>query len=176
MLSFVARTRPKLVPENETEKKPRKFLTREMRALLLVLGSLATASGNFAFPDFTSLDGLSVQGVAKRTQSRLRLTPAVPNLVASVWHDVKQSVVGGFRTDFSMRVVPDEGQETPGPCKWVDHLPKSCARRGGDGLAFVIQNFDAKALGMGGGGLGYAGIPNAVAIGTWRVSQIQAPC
>jgi hypothetical protein len=123
------------------------------------------------------LDGLSLQGVANRTQSWLRLTPAVPNLVASAWHQTKQSVVGGFRTDFSMRVVPDEGQLVPGPCKWVDHTPRSCARRGGDGLAFVIQNFDAKSLGDGGGGLGFGGIPNAVAIelDTWYDAELRDP-
>ena len=130
-----------------------------LRAVVL-LASLAAAGGNFAFPDFKTLDGLSLQGVANRTQSWLRLTPAVPNLVASAWHQTKQSVVGGFRTDaFSMRVVPDEGQLVPGPCKWVDHTPRSCARRGGDGLAFVIQNFDAKSLGDGGGGIGFGAYP-----------------
>ena len=147
-----------------------------LRAVVL-LASLAAARGNFAFPDFKTLDGLSLQGVANRTQSWLRLTPAVPNLVASAWHQTKQSVVGGFRTDFSMRVVPDEGQLVPGPCKWVDHTPRSCARRGGDGLAFVVQNFDAKSLGDGGGGLGFGGIPNAVAVelDTWYDAELRDP-
>ena len=54
------------------------------------------------------------QGVANRTQSRLRLTPSVPNLVGSAWHKVKQSVVGGFRTDFTFRIILDEDQAVPG--------------------------------------------------------------
>ena len=94
----------------------------------------------------------------------------MPNLVGSAWHTNKQAVVGGFRSDFTFRMLPDDDQAVPGPCKWVDHTPASCARRGGDGLAFVIQNYGPQSLGAGGGGLGYGGIPNAVA-GRGRSTQ-----
>jgi hypothetical protein len=32
----------------------------------------------------------------------------------------------------------------------VDHTPGTCARRGGDGLAFVLQNYGGQSLGAGG--------------------------
>ena len=115
--------------------------------------------------------------MTNRTQSWLRLTPSVPNVVGSAWHTTKQSVIGGFRTDFTLRIILDEDQAVPGPCKWVDHTPGSCARRGGDGLAFVVQNYGAQSLGGGGGGLGYGGIPNAVAVefDTWFDAALRDP-
>ena len=143
--------------------------------LLACLARLAGA--NFAFADFRSIEGLSLQGVANRTQTWLRLTPSVPNLVGSAWHATKQAVQGGFRADFSFRIVLDPDQALPGPCKWVDHTPETCARRGGDGFAFVVQTFAAQSLGQGGGGLGYGGIPNAVAVefDTWFDSNLRDP-
>lgn len=77
----------------------------------------------------------------------------------------------------SFRIILDEDQALPGPCKWVDHTPGSCARRGGDGFAFVVQNFGEQTLGQGGGGLGYGGIPNAVAVefDTWFDSNLRDP-
>lgn len=193
--------------------------TAALARAVVLLGCLAvSADGNFAFPDFRTIDGLSLQvrsstnraprarcpaarrsspsslrrsppfllspnpplppqGVANRTRSWLRLTPSVPNLVGSAWHGTKQAVVGGFRTDFSFRIILDEDQALPGPCKWVDHTPGSCARRGGDGFAFVVQNFGEQSLGQGGGGLGYGGIPNAVAVefDTWFDSNLRDP-
>jgi len=115
--------------------------------------------------------------VANRTQSWLRLTPSVPNLVGSAWHRTKQAVVGGFTTDFTFRIILDRDQAIPGPCKWVDHTPSSCARRGGDGLAFVVQNYGAQSLGGGGGDLGYGGIPNGVAVelDTWFDAALRDP-
>ena len=76
---------------------------------------------------------------------------------------------------FSFRIIHDEDQALPGPCKWVDHTPGSCARRGGDGFAFVVQNFGEQSLGQGGGGLGYGGIPNEVAVefDTWFDSNLE---
>ena len=89
---------------------------------------------------------------------------------------MKQTVIGGFSTEFSFRVVPRDEDKSPGPCKWVDHSEGKCARRGGDGFAFVVQNYSPKALGSGGGGLGYSGISNAVVVefDTWFDTWTQA--
>ena len=90
---------------------------------------------------------------------------------------MKQTVIGGFSTEFSFRVVPRDEDKSPGPCKWVDHSEGKCARRGGDGFAFVVQNYSPKALGSGGGGLGYSGISNAVVVefDTWFDSELKDP-
>ena len=46
----------------------------------------------------------------------------------------------------------------------MDDAYTHCRAKGGDGLAFVVQNQDHLALGAGGGGLGYTGIANSVAV------------
>ena len=120
---------------------------------------------------------IHVQGVANRSWAKLHLTPSTPGLSGSVWHIDKQSVIGGFSTEFSFRITSNKNDEVPGPCKRVDHDPDSCARRGGDGFAFVLQNHGPISLGTAGGSLGYGGIPNAVAVefDTWYDAELRDP-
>jgi len=63
------------------------------------------------------------------------------------------------------------------PCRVVDHAPDSCARRGGDGFALVLHTAGAAALGGAGAGLGYAGLPNGVALefDTWADADASDP-
>lgn len=90
---------------------------------------------------------------------------------------MKQTVIGGFSTEFSFRVSPDNNEESHGPCKWVDQSRGTCTRRGGDGFAFVVQNYGPRALGLGGGNLGYGGISNAFAVefDTWFDAELKDP-
>ena len=46
----------------------------------------------------------------------------------------------------------------------MDDAYTNCRSRGGDGLAFVVQNQHPSALGASGQGLGYAGIKNSLAV------------
>lgn len=78
---------------------------------------------------------------------------------SSAWFNFTQPVTSGFTSYF----------------KFIFHNPVQCCTPG-DGLAFVIQNSSSTdstfgatggartALGVGNGGLGYAGIPNSIAI------------
>ncbi len=78
---------------------------------------------------------------------------------SSAWFNVPQPVTSGFTSYF----------------KFLFHNPVQCCTPG-DGLAFVIQNSSSTdssfgatggartALGVGNGGLGYAGIPSSIAI------------
>ena len=78
---------------------------------------------------------------------------------SSAWFNVTQPVTSGFTSYF----------------KFIFHNPLQCCTPG-DGLAFVIQNSSSTdssfgatggartALGVGNGGVGYAGIPNSIAI------------
>jgi hypothetical protein len=87
--------------------------------------------------------------------SVLRLTSSAPDQVGSVWLTTRQRVVNGFRCRFAFRISGLGGG-------------------GADGLAFVVQNAGVSALGRGGGGLGYEGIPNSLAVefDTWQNSDL----
>jgi peptide-N4-(N-acetyl-beta-glucosaminyl)asparagine amidase len=69
-----------------------------------------------------------------------------------------------FSTTFEFRISDPRGiRDTDGS--------------GADGFAFVIQNDSPTALGSNGGGLGYGGIPNSLAIefDTWQNSELGDP-
>jgi hypothetical protein len=103
---------------------------------------------------------------------RLRLTPPRPFKAASVMRTERARVLDGFETGFTFQVSDHSRACTEvkdasfGP---LSH--RSCAVHGGDGLAFVMHGDPAGsgALGSGGGGMGYAGLANAlvVELDTW---------
>jgi Legume lectin domain len=141
-------------------------------ALLLCLGGPAAAQQIFYYPDFShqvsTTGDLQQNGSAHmatwQSQAVLRLTDggSTPQ-AATAYFKAKQPVADGFTTWFEFQV------HNPMPC---------CAP--GDGLAFIVQNSTATeqlmgasgmgltALGAGngatGGGMGYAGINNSLAI------------
>lgn len=119
---------------------------------LLVAGSQALAGFNYV--DFTSTAGLNLEGAATITSDTIAVTPSVDHAAGAVWYAAsKQNVAGGFQTDFKIRVFDRQGG-------------------GADGMAFVIQNTSATAIGGAGGAIGYAdniwygqtGIPNSLAV------------
>lgn len=103
---------------------------------------------------------------------RLRLTPARPYKVGSVMRTERLPVLDGFETGFTFQVTDHSRactlvkDPTFGPVSY-----RSCAVHGGDGFALVLHGDDAGsgAVGEGGGGLGYAGLTNAlvVELDTW---------
>lgn len=100
-----------------------------------------------------------LNGSARRDDTYLRLTPSQRLQRGSAWLAEKQDVAGGFSTMFQFRITDPRGEFSP----------DVTTSTGGDGLAFVIQNSNPAALGNPGGGMGYAGIPNSVAVefDTW---------
>ena len=103
---------------------------------------------------------------------RLRLTPARPHHAGSVMRLEPAPVLNGFESGFTFQVT-DHSQA----CTQVKDAAfgtashKSCAVAGGDGFAFVLHGDPAgsAALGGRGGGLGYAGLANALVVefDTW---------
>lgn len=89
---------------------------------------------------FTSTN-LTFAGAGKIVNGRLRLMEQGTFQAGSAFYSTKISA-GGFTTDFNLQ------------------LTSAFA----DGLAFVIQNQSANAIGGAGGGLGYAGITSSVAV------------
>lgn len=124
-------------------------------AAVTVLAATGSADAGFVFPSFGSPDvappgTLRLNGAAAVVPPVLRVVRNEGSLAGSAFHVVPQVVANGFETTFRFRIF--DGNELP--------------NRGGDGLAFVLQNAAAgtAAIGNGGGGLGYTGIPNSLAV------------
>ncbi len=100
-----------------------------------------------SFPDFSSTTNLVFNGNALQSGNVLRLNPSAQGQAGSAWYSVLQPVANGFSTTFRFQIT---NASTPSA----------------DGIAFVIQNSEAglQALGDGGGGIGYQGISNSLAI------------
>ncbi len=107
----------------------------------------------FEYPNFTNPVNLNIIGNAKVNVKYLQLTPAFINSVGAVWYNKPIPVISGFKTEFSFRLREGSNNNCTD-----NSLP------GADGLAFVVQNFIPYAIGLSGGGIGYEGIPNSVAI------------
>jgi len=94
------------------------------------------------------------------------ITPAFPHNIGAVWHTAKVVVGLGFETTFRFRI-----SEMSRTCKTYAEPIKYCDYRGGDGFALVIHNSQdgETSLGDAGGGLGYSGIENGLAVefDTW---------
>ena len=104
---------------------------------------------------------------------RLRLTPARAFKAASVLRLQPEPVLAGWETGFTLQLTDPSRQ-----CTQVKDATfgaashRACTVAGGDGLAFVLHSDEAagsRALGEGGGGLGYSGLPSALAVefDTW---------
>lgn len=122
---------------------------------ILDAGELAPT---FAFPDFTSRNGLTVAGSARPTGKILRLTQAREWTSGAAWADDKQAVRGGFETAFQFQLTGQGG-----------------LGRGADGFAFVLQNSGPTAIAGRGAAGGFAlgdgvgsrhspGIPHSIAV------------
>jgi len=134
-------------------------------AAFLLIGAASAQQIRF-FPDFTSVANLQMNGSHQATwnlQNVLRLTDG--NTVtgshqeaATAWFTLPQQVNLGFTTYFAFQI----------------HNANCC--NPGDGLAFVVQNSShtdqsygaggagVTARGVSQGGMGYAGIPNSLAV------------
>jgi len=123
---------------------------------VIVLGCRVTAADTVLvnFPDFNSTSGLSLQGATSKAGNVLRVsgTSSDNGNAGSAWDTTQQPVAGGFSTTFHFQISQLSG------------IPDDDGNNGGDGFAFVIQNSSSTALGGIGGGMGYSGILNSVAV------------
>lgn len=127
--------------------------------LALVAGSTSSARADFAYANFNSIAGLTLNGAAIQSGPTVSVTPPVRASAGSFWRTDRQTVSNGFESTFTFRVADVAGG-------------------GADGFAFLIHNAaaGASALGGTGGAIGYAtnevfsslpgntGIENSVAI------------
>lgn len=117
-------------------------------ALLLLLAP-AAASAQFNHRDFTSAADVTLNGAARKMKDRIRIVPAQISKTGSVWFKSRQRVSDGFESTFSFSVTAPGSRSPRAP--------------GADGLAFVLQNSSAQEGGVG-GGIGYEGIRNSLAV------------
>jgi lectin family protein/PA14 domain-containing protein len=99
--------------------------------------------GPVNFPTFpASTSDLRLNRFASLVDGRLRLVEAVNDQLGSAW-TTNVKFIDMFTANFDFQVTNSNGA---------------------DGLTFTIQGNDTAAIGGGGGALGYAGMPNSVAI------------
>ena len=135
-------------------------------SLLLTLTAFATAaSAQVLFDElgtvmpYDSGSQIVLNGSAVQMDRFLRLTPSLRIQRGSAWLADRQDVQNGFSTMFQFQMTARG-----------DVFPNGITEdTGGDGFTFVIQNADPKAMGYPGGGMGYAGITNSLAVefDTW---------
>jgi hypothetical protein len=106
-------------------------------AASLVLAAASAAHANFQYTSFASTSGLTLVGSAQQSAGKILVTPSMAATAGAVWTAQKQSVAAGFDTTLTFHVEGKNGN-------------------GSDGIALVIQNASATALGAGGAGMGYA--------------------
>ena len=97
------------------------------------------------FLDFTMPEGVQLVGDAVLDNARVRLTPAQFLKRGALWLSEKSLVSSGFAVRFRFSITPAH-------------------TAGADGIAFVVQNDTANALGTAGHGIGYHGIRNSIAV------------
>ena len=102
-------------------------------------------SGQFAYADFCTLDGLNLSGSTAQSGCAMRLTPNIGNQTGGIWQPAKQKLDGGFESTVTFRITGSVGG-------------------GADGIALVIQSTSNTATGEAGGGIGYPGLTNALAV------------
>lgn len=107
----------------------------------------------FDYADFKNVRQLNFIGNAHQNENFIRLTKLKVNEAGAIWFNKKLPLQYGFTSNFSFRF--SEGS---------NNNCKDNSEEGADGIALVIQNSNPYALGWSGGGIGYDGIKNSIAI------------
>lgn len=140
--------------------KKKSTIMKKYLIILLCLGVYSLkAQYTFDYKNFEKITNLTLEGNAKRERNRVRLTSPEISQKGGIWHTKQKiNIKNGFITEFTFR-IHENG------ISWESNLA------GADGIAFVIHNnLAATDQGQIGGGMGYEGIPNCVAVefDTWQ--------
>ncbi|HEX4882795.1 MAG TPA: PEP-CTERM sorting domain-containing protein [Casimicrobiaceae bacterium] len=136
----------------------RRSVVHALFVLLACAPAVTHAAVVINFPNFANCATLQVNANAACTSNVLRVTPATFSQAGSAFSQTAITLGPGntFSTFFSFRITNSGGSGDG------DGL-------GADGITFTVQPVANTAGGLG-GGIGYAGIPNSVAIefDTWN--------
>lgn len=118
----------------------------------LMLASISSHAAVITYNDFSDVTGLSINGSASQNGNEIRLTPALRGQGGSFFTTDAMNLLNdsSFAANFSFRIDSNGGGGD------ADGI-------GADGLAFVVQTNNSN-VGSTGGGLGYQGINNSVAV------------
>lgn len=113
-----------------------------------VLAAPSNASSQVSYVDFSSVAGLQINGNAFQNGNKLTLTPAAGGQSGSAFstNTVLLNSTVSFSTVFSFEILARGG-----------------LAGGADGLTFTVQT-NSNNVGASGGGIGYQGIGNSVAV------------
>lgn len=136
-------------------------MRRALSCVLFALATFATAAAHavvvISFPNFSNCSTLQLNGNAACIANVLRATPANFGQSGSAFSQTIVPLGAGnaFSTYFAFRITNNFGNDDDGP--------------GADGITFTVQP-NASTAGGSGGGIGYQGIPNSVAVefDTWN--------
>lgn len=111
-------------------------------------------------PGTGSISLVGMGGAAPISANGFRVTFSAPYQAGAVWMVNKQPIANGFQTSFQFQISNIGGITDPTPFG---------PQQGGDGFAFLIQNFSIPVVGPPAGFLGYHGLPNSLAVefDTW---------
>lgn len=126
--------------------------------VLCLYATNIVAQHKFSYANFANLNGVTMEGTAKKDEKKVVLTASEITQAGGLWYTKqKLSIKHGFKTEFTFRIHKNG-------VSWESHLA------GADGIAFVMHN-NSTAVNQGqvGGGIGYEGIKNSVAVelDTW---------
>jgi hypothetical protein len=133
-----------------SSKGPRPFIPFFLFAVALPFISTAHT---ISFDDFSDVSSLTLNDNTVKAGNVLRLTSTATNQAGSAFTQTPVTLGPGgfFKTDFQFRI------SNPGGIGDADGV-------GADGIAFFMQDYGNMALGTAGGGFGYGGISNSLAV------------
>lgn len=117
-----------------------------------VLWASDAGAASFVFSDFSDVSQLQLNGSAQQSGNVLRLTPSLPSQSGTAFYEnaIALSADYSFSTFFSFQI------SVPGGIGDGDG-------QGADGITFIVQT-NSNTAGSAGGGIGYQGILNSVAV------------
>jgi hypothetical protein len=130
-------------------------MRKQVGLLAAVFALCASSAGatSLVYNDFSSVAGLQLNGSAAQVGNVLRLTPAATGQSGTAFSTSAITLFNdySFSTFFSFQIssVPNSFGDGDGP--------------GADGITFIVQT-NANTAGSGGGGIGYQGIGNSIAV------------
>ena len=128
---------------------------------LILLGTHEAAATTLLYNDFSSINGLQLNGNAVQAGDVLRVTSSGGGQSGSAFSNSAMSLASdaSFSSAFQFRISNTGGiSDSDG--------------QGADGLAFVVQTV-SNTSGGNGGGIGYSGLPKSLAVefDTWDNSE-----